>query len=107
MARLTSDPRAWVEVADGVSGEIVVRLWGEIDLANAESLWPTISRAVERAPELLVFDLAELSFMDSSGIALLLRAAAEVPAVQVRNASPMIRRTLEITGLHEILGMMP
>jgi anti-anti-sigma factor len=108
MAGLTGDPTASAEIlAESPRGEVTVRLRGEIDLSNAESLWPTIARAVERFPETLAFDLSEVGFMDSSGIALLLRTTHSVKTVQVRNASPMIRRVLELTGLEEIFRIVP
>jgi anti-anti-sigma regulatory factor len=37
--------------------------------------------------------------MDSAGIALLLRVAARVDAVEIRNPSVVMRRIIESTGL--------
>jgi anti-anti-sigma factor len=50
-----------------------------------------------------VFDLSSLRFMDSSGIALLLRAREQVGDVVVRNPSAVIQRIIEATGLGDTL----
>jgi anti-anti-sigma factor len=62
---------------------------------------------MESAPERVDFDLGALEFMDSSGIALLLRVAAKAQTVRVREPSELIRRLIEATGLSEILPMDP
>jgi anti-anti-sigma factor len=45
--------------------------------------------------------------MDSAGIAVLVRAAGEVGAVQIRNPSPIVRRVIEVTGLTGVLRIGP
>ena len=85
------------------NGVLVVTLTGEVDISNVDRLRASIEPALAHAPDVAVFDLAELRFMDSSGIALLLRAAARIPTVRVRNPSPMVRRIIEVTGLTGVL----
>ena len=51
----------------------------------------------------LVVDLTQLEFMDSSGIAMLLRAAGRVGTIEVRNPSDVVRRIIECTGLADVL----
>jgi len=84
-------------------GVPIITLTGEIDVSNVDSLRATIEPAVETAPERVVFDLAGLDFMDSSGIALLLQAATRAGAVHLRQPSAIVRRIIEITGLSEVL----
>ena len=55
----------------------------------------------------LAFDVAELKFMDSSGIALLVSAARQVRQVELRHPTPIVRRLIELTGLTELLLMVP
>jgi anti-anti-sigma factor len=43
--------------------------------------------------------------LDSSGVALLLYAAAKSGSVRVRNPSDIVRRIIEVTGLSDILHM--
>ena len=86
--------------ADGVP---TIKLTGEIDMSNVEALRRTIEPIVARAPERVIFDLSALSFMDSSGIALLLQVSAKTRTVRVREPSPLVRRMIDATGLADVL----
>ena len=86
--------------ADGVP---TIKLSGEIDMANVESLRRLIEPVVARAPEEVIFDLAGLTFMDSSGIALLLQVSAKSGSVRLRDPSPLVRRMIDATGLSDVL----
>jgi anti-anti-sigma factor len=58
------------------AGEIVVgALSGEIDLSNAKALEREIADAVPNTARGMVLDLAKLTYLDSSGIRLLLSLA--------------------------------
>ena len=85
---------------DGVP---TIRLSGEIDMSNVDALRRTIEPIVARAPDLVIFDLSTLSFMDSSGIALLLQVTAQSKTVRVRQPSQLVQRMIEATGLTDIL----
>jgi hypothetical protein len=52
-----------------------------------------------------VIDLARLRFADSSAIALWVRWASMVGAIELRNASPLLRRVVTTMGLSERLGL--
>jgi anti-sigma B factor antagonist len=84
-------------------GVPIITLTGEIDVSNVDSLRATIEPAVETAPERVVFDLTDLEFMDSSGVALLLHAATRAGTVHLRRPSIIVRRIIEITGLTDVL----
>jgi anti-sigma B factor antagonist len=86
--------------ADGVP---TIRLSGEIDMSNVDALRRTIEPIVARAPEHVVFDMSTLSFMDSSGIALLLQVTAKSKTVRVREPSALVKRMIDATGLTDIL----
>ena len=98
-----SGARGEVERALDASGEPIVKLVGEFDISNAERLGRTLDQIIDGGTGRLVIDLAALEFMDSSGIAMLLRAAANVDAVKIRNPSDVVRRIIECTGLTDIL----
>ena len=103
------DPEAPVGSADvtiDAAGVPVIRLSGEIDMSNVDSLRVVIDPVMESAPERVDFDLAGLEFMDSSGIALLLRVAAK-SRVRVREPSALVRRLIEATGLSDVLPIDP
>jgi anti-anti-sigma factor len=61
----------------------------------------------ERQPARLVIDLAEVTFIDSMGLSLIVSAyhwqAAHGGVVRVANAGPMARRVLAITGIDSIV----
>ena len=96
-----------VEGLPAESGVRVVRLVGEIDISNAEGLGAELDRMIGNGNgevgEGLVVDLAALHFMDSSGIAMLLRAAGRVGTISVRNPTDVVRRIIECTGLADVL----
>jgi anti-anti-sigma factor len=95
------------DVAFDDDGVPVIRLSGEIDMSNVDALRRTIEPVVARAPDRVVFDLSTLSFMDSSGIALLLQVSAKSKSVRVRGPSPLVQRMIEATGLTDILQVEP
>jgi anti-anti-sigma factor len=85
------------------SGAPVVNLIGEIDISNAHQIGTNLKRLIGNSTTNLVIDLSALEFMDSAGIAMLLRAVTGVAAVTIRNPSTVVRRILECTGLDDIL----
>jgi len=84
---------------------VVIMLSGEIDLSNVDALEEKIEPVLAKRRQPVVFDLRELSFMDSSGIALLLRMAGHAQSVRVRKPSAMVLRMIEATGLSEVLPL--
>jgi anti-sigma B factor antagonist len=93
---------ATIESARDEAGVLVVKLTGEVDISNAEPIGETLEILVGSDARTLVVDLAALDFMDSAGIAMLLRAAARVDSVEIRNPSSVMRRIIECTGLSGI-----
>jgi stage II sporulation protein AA (anti-sigma F factor antagonist) len=94
---------AWLSALDQQGDELVVEVGGELDLSSVGPLESALSTALERKPSRVVFQVRELTFMDSSGIALLVATAQRVPQVELRYASPMIRRVIELAGLSSTL----
>jgi len=88
-----------VESAGDDAGIPVVRLTGEIDISNAEPIGEALEAIVGPDARQLVVDLDGLAFMDSAGIAMLLRTAARVDSVEIRHPSDVMRRIIECTGL--------
>lgn len=84
-------------------GVAVLTVAGELDVSTAKTLESAIEQACGAQPEELLFDLRELRFMDSAGIAVLLAASRKVPSVSLRDPSPAVRRVLEMTGLTTVL----
>jgi anti-sigma B factor antagonist len=104
------DPAGEATCVVGVSeenGTSVIRLSGELDMVTAERVRSAVEAALSGASERLVFDISGLEFMDSSGIALLVSATRKARNVEVRHPTPIVRRLIELTGLTEILLMVP
>ncbi len=78
----------------------IVRLRGELDMASADGL---TDRLVEIAGPIVVVDLADLSFVDSTGLSALIvtrnRMEGNGDVLLVTRPQPNVRRVLEITGL--------
>jgi anti-sigma B factor antagonist len=108
MAELDTEPDAeppstvQIDAHVDPSGAQIVTLRGELDSSNATSLETAVTAITAQHPQRLVFDLTELSFMDSAGIAVLINTTTKT-IVSLRNPSPIIRRVLEATGLAEVL----
>jgi anti-sigma B factor antagonist len=84
----------------------LVSLNGEVDLSNAEALEATLQEAIGEGPERVVIDMRDLSFIDSTGIACLVRLLHEVDADRLRfvhSTSPAVVRVLQLTGVEEKL----
>jgi anti-sigma B factor antagonist len=101
----TGAPVGTAEVTSDTDGVAVIELIGEIDLSNVDAVRATIESTVSSSHERIVFDLDRLDFLDSSGIALVLWAAAQARSVELRRPSDIVRRIIEVTGLSEILHM--
>src|SRR3954466_7385469 len=70
-------------------GRAILILTGELDLSTVNDLQETAAALIKQAPERLIVDLTDVTFMDSSGIALLLHLAKRVPRTELRDPSPL------------------
>jgi anti-sigma B factor antagonist len=92
----------------GMRGEpdaVIIALSGEFDLDVAAELAPCVAAAVEAGHGDVVIDLAEVSFIDSSGLAAILRERQQVNGhrLLIRNARQNIRRVFGMAGLSDVL----
>ena len=92
-----------VQTLEERPGVTVLSVAGELDVSTAKNLESAVTDACEGQPAELLFDLRELRFMDSAGIAVLLGASRKVPSVRLRDPSMAVRRVLEMTGLTQVL----
>jgi anti-sigma B factor antagonist len=103
------DENFCVAIGDGLDGTVVVTMAGELDLAGREAAEGALTRATDGGSSRVVVDLSRLTFIDSSGInalALGWRAASgRGGALVVRGAAGTVLRTLELSGLAEILDL--
>ena len=89
------------------NGQAVVRVQGEIDLYTAPQLWETLDAAIAGTPHELVIDLSDVTFLDSSGLAVLVRAHKRLRpiagTVVIRGAAEQVYMTLDVTKLTSVL----
>ena len=78
-------------------GVIVVTVAGEVDMATAGLLWQALEDACDRAGSAgcVVVDMADTTFIDSSGLAVLIRRTAET-----------IRQVLKISAVDEFIPVI-
>jgi hypothetical protein len=58
-----------------------------------------------RSPQPLVMELGGLTFLDSSGVTLLVRIANHFAPVRTRSATEPVRRVIEVLGLAGRFGL--
>jgi anti-sigma B factor antagonist len=100
-------PLAAVTLGQEAAGVATIAITGDLDIATVESVSQRIDQGLDGAPTHVVFDLAQVAFLDSSGLALLLQIAARVGSVEVRHPTPIVRRVIEVTGLGAVFSLEP
>lgn len=98
---------ASVEAWPGDTGVPVVSLSGELDISNAEAVSVAIEAVIDDQAKRVIFELGALTFMDSTGIALLLKICNRVGSIEVRSPTSTVRRVIEVTGLADTFGLVP
>jgi anti-sigma B factor antagonist len=87
---------------DSRDGTVVVSLAGELDLYNAEEVRGALLDATAGGPGVLVVDLEEVRFIDSTALGVLIEARSRMADRNgFRLAAPGLetRRALEVSGL--------
>jgi anti-sigma B factor antagonist len=94
-------------------GDAIVALRGELDVLTAPFLWERLEPALPAVTGKLVFDFAELNFIDSMGLGVIVRAQSRLRGdspdrqVVIRHANAHARKVFEITGLDRVLDIQP
>ena len=89
-------------------GWIRVRPHGELDLASAGQLDGKLRELREAGFDLIELDLSSLTFLDSTGLRLVLawdgEARRDGMQLRLRPGPPAVQRVFEVTG---VLGRLP
>ena len=94
-----------VKVGDLEQGVRTISVRGELDLSTAPELEGPLDRALESDEGSVLIDLSRCEFIDSTGIALIVRAWQRLNsgengrALVLCSQNDQVRRVLEITGL--------
>lgn len=87
-------------------GSAVVRLAGEIDVANAGRIPQQVAGALSSSAAGVVLDMAQVTFIDSTGIGAMIAARnaclADGRELRLIRPSVQVQRMLVLTGLDDI-----
>lgn len=101
-----SSPAEFSVSLGGEGEEVVVEVRGELDVATSPDLRATLHPVAVAGPPRVVVDLSGVSFIDSTGIGVLVTALKQVRArggqMVLRSPQPMVRKVLAITGLDRV-----
>ena len=96
--------KVWTDEWEGTP---VIGAEGEIDLGSVDSLRKAASEAVRLKPSTVIFDLRKVSFIDSSGLGILVATRKQLGSgagsVVVVTEQPAVLQSLQITGLDRVL----
>jgi anti-sigma B factor antagonist len=93
-------------------GVRLLEIHGELDLSTAAKLEEPLEEATRAADAAVLIDLADCQFIDSTGIALIVRAWQRIDAAAGNGGkgglvlccqNEQVRRVLEVTGLEHSL----
>lgn len=93
------------KVGDLKDGVRTISVRGELDLSTAPDLETPLDQALENDEGSVLIDLTQCEFIDSTGIALIVRAWQRLQsdnngrALVLCSQNDQVRRVLEITGL--------
>jgi anti-anti-sigma factor len=81
---------------------------GELDVATAPGLLRRLDESIDARPgAVLEMDFAEVTFIDSTGLGMLIfahrRACAAGGDMRFTNLQPNVQRVFELTGLDKVL----
>lgn len=83
----------------------VLAVSGELDLTSSTALEEALDGVDGASLEILVLDLREVEFMDSAGLAVVVKAHQQAQDAGHRfgviSGSPQVQRLLSLTGMNE------
>jgi anti-sigma B factor antagonist len=94
-------------IDDGIAH---LRLAGEVDLASAQAVRQVVGEALDEGVREVVIDLTPVTFLDSTGLSVLLHAARDASrrGAAVRSLSAPgaeARLVIELAGVSSLLGL--
>jgi anti-sigma B factor antagonist len=88
----------------------LVRLVGELDMATVPAVEAELNRLLSSALQTIVVDLGDLAFIDSTGLACLMKAtkrsAEDGSRLRILRGSEQVMRVMRITGVDEVLPLI-
>jgi anti-sigma B factor antagonist len=92
-------------------GTVVVEAVGDVDLHRSAGFQQELLAVLDERPKRIVVDLSGVGYMDSSGVASLVKLLARVRREQVSlkltGLTPRVRSVFEITRLDTVFEIFP
>lgn len=103
----TSSLSDFVVATSFVGDRVVLAVRGEVDLVTAPELAAIMDAVIDGGHRALVLDLAELDFMDASGVGVIARGARRLQPsggqLTVRSTAAQTYRLLDLTGMTRLV----
>ena len=101
---------AWFDITlTRTPGRATLRLVGELDIATTPRLNEYLSTLAQTHHGLIVIDLRQLTFLDSTGVRALVAADSYTRrdgwSLAIVKGPPQVQRILELCGLTEVLPL--
>ena len=96
--------------ARDINRELLLEFSGEMDHHGARNALKEVEMAIDAAlPQTLILDFSGVTFMDSSGIALLIRSQQRMQLLEgsiiVRNVPRQAKRVLDAAGIGRLISI--
>ncbi len=105
--RAAPNAACFQEHISAIEGAVLVRLEGELDVASAPRFERVLNTALEKGASTVVLDLSELTFLDSTGIHVLIsasrRAADQGCTFVLRSPTRSVLKVLRLTGVGRLM----
>lgn len=96
-----------IDVTEPRTGAAVLTLGGRLNMVSAPQLKAAINEAVEGGRTHVVVDLAEVGFMDSSGLGVLIaglkKARQDGGDLRITGVTQQVATVLQLTNLDRVL----
>lgn len=87
---------------------VVVSPEGDVDLATVDRIAGQLDELAGSGFRAVVLDLRGVTFMDSTGVSLLVRQSARTDLdVQIVDGEEPVSRLIDLTGVREVLRFVP
>jgi anti-anti-sigma factor len=88
---------------------VLIRAWGEFNPSSAREFEAKLRQAIRRNPIGVTLDLGGVTFLDSTGLRVLISAAMMAHASRreliVLRASEQVRHVIETSGVEDLLPL--
>jgi len=106
---MDASPESFTATLERVDGKAIVVLVGELDLDTAPELARVLEPVLDDGPPEVLIECSDLSFIDSSGIAVLVAAQMRLKGrgayLALRSLTPHAMKIFATVGLTEFLNV--